>query len=59
MVMPWGCEGNRGFGVALVTHQRFVCGLSIYGAHGLRTGDENPAYIPVAIGAGTLYLYIG
>ena len=41
--MPCGWEGNGTFGVALAMRHRFQWFIHLR-AHGLRKGDEHPAY---------------
>ena len=41
--MLWGWEGNRRRGIALAICVTDLSGL-FTGAHGLRKGDEHPAY---------------
>jgi len=43
--MPCGQEGNRRYGVALAMHRRLQWFIHLR-AHGLRKGNEHPAYIP-------------
>jgi len=43
--MPRGWEGNRRSGVALATRHRLQWFIHLR-AHGLRKGDEHPAYTP-------------
>ena len=42
--MPCGWEGNRRSGVALAMRHKWFIHLR---AHGLRNGDEHPAYTPL------------
>jgi len=42
-VMPCGWEGNRRSGVALAMRHRLQWFIHLQ-AHGLRKGDEHPAY---------------
>jgi len=44
-VMPCGWEGNRKSGVALAMRHKLQWFIRLR-AHGLRTGDEHPAYTP-------------
>jgi len=46
--MPCGWEGNRSSGVTLALHHRLKWFIHLR-AHGLRNGDEHPAYTPVQI----------
>ena len=50
--MPCGWEGNRRSGAALAIRQRLQWFIQLR-AHGLRKGDEHPAYAPH--GYGTAY----
>jgi len=43
--MPCGWEGNRRSGVALAMRHRLQWFIQLW-AHGLRKGDEHPAYTP-------------
>jgi len=46
-VMPCGWEGNRTAGVALAMRHRLHWFIHLHvRAHGLRNGDEHPAYTP-------------
>jgi len=53
MLCSW--EGNRRSGVALAMRHRLYWSIHLR-AHGLRKGDEHPAYTPVGV-CGTLYLF--
>ena len=44
-VMPCGWEGNRRSGVSLAMRRRRQWFIQLR-AHGLRKGDEHPAYLP-------------
>ena len=54
-VMPCGWEGNRRSDVALVMRHRLQWFIHLR-AHGLRKGDEHPAYTTHGVGYGTLFL---
>jgi len=45
VVTPCGWEGNRRSGVALAMHHRLRWFVHLQ-AHGLRKGDDHPAYTP-------------
>jgi len=44
--MPCGWEGNRRSGVALAMRHRLQWFIHLRASHGLRKGDEHPAYTP-------------
>jgi len=46
--MPCGWEGNRRSGVALAMRHRLQWFIQLR-AHGLRKGDEQPAYTPHSV----------
>ena len=53
--MPCGWEGNRRSGVALAMRHRLQWFLHLR-AHGLRKGDEHPAYTPHGVWHTFLYV---
>jgi len=53
--MPCGWEGNRRSGVALAMRHRLECFIHLR-AHGLRKGDEHPAYTSGGVWHYFLYL---
>jgi len=53
--MPRGWEGNRRSGVALAMRHRLQWFIHIR-AHGLRKGDEHPAYTPRGVRHSVFYL---
>ena len=50
--MPCGWEGNGKSGVALAMRHRLHWFIHLR-AHGLRKGDEHPAYTTLLMGCGT------
>ena len=53
--MPYGWEGNRRSGVALVVRHRFMWFIHLR-AHGLRAGGEHPAYTPHGVWHSFIFL---
>ena len=48
-VLPCGWEGNRRSGVALAMRHGLQLSIHFILTHGLRKGDEHPAYTPCGI----------
>jgi len=53
--MPCGSEGNRRSGVALAMRHRLQWFIQLR-AHGLRQGDEHPAYTPHGVWRNFVFL---